>query len=92
MMFSGIDSRWVPRAQVSVRVAGRSGNANQPSTPAVMDWAQRSFDITGSRPGGTLTAISASIRASCSGEGLSVRGKVSIATRSAKPAALIASR
>ena len=53
MMFSGIDSRWVPRAQVSVRFAGRSGKAIQPSTPAVMAWTQRSFGIAGSRPGGT---------------------------------------
>ena len=51
MMFSGIDSRCVPRAQVSVRAAGRSGSASQPSTPAVIAWAQRSFGIAGSRPG-----------------------------------------
>jgi catechol 2,3-dioxygenase-like lactoylglutathione lyase family enzyme len=49
---SGIDSRWVPRAQVSTRSAGRSGKANQPSTPAVIAWTQRSCGIDESVPGG----------------------------------------
>ena len=44
-MFSGIDSVCVPRAQVSVRSGGRSGKASQPSTPALIAWAQRSFGI-----------------------------------------------
>ena len=37
MMFSGIDSSWVPRAQVSSSAGGRkSGSAIQPSTPAII--------------------------------------------------------
>ena len=92
MMFSGIDSVCVPRAQVSVRLGGRSGRPSQPSTPALIAWAQRSFGMEGSSPAGTPPAISASVRASWSAEGLSLRGRVSIATRSARPAAWMASR
>ena len=92
MMFSGIDSVCVPRAQVSARPDGRSGRASQPSTPALIAWAQRSFGMVGSRPGGTAPAISASVRASCWADGLSLRGSVSTATRSASPAAAMASR
>ncbi len=65
MMFSAIDSRWVPRAQVSVSAAGRSGSASQPSTPAVSACAQRSFGICGSRPGGAPQASIASVSARC---------------------------
>ena len=43
--------RW---AQVRARLPGRSGNAIQASTPAIMHWAQRSCGITGSTPGGTV--------------------------------------
>jgi len=92
MMFSGIDSRCVPRAQVSVTCCGKSGSATQPSTPAVIACTQRSCGIAGSTPGGTPYAISASVRASCSALGFSLRGKVVTSTRSARPAALIASR
>ena len=53
MMFSGIDSACVPRAQVSVSLGGRSGSASHSSTPAVIACAQRSFGIAGSSPGGT---------------------------------------
>ena len=92
MMFSGIDSVCVPRAQVSVMCFGRSGSASQPSTPAVIDCAQRSLGMAGRRPGGTPGAISASVRASCSAEGLPLRGTLSTNTRSARPAALMAPR
>ncbi len=92
MMFSGIDSVCVPRAQVSVRPAGRSGSASQLSTPALIACAQRSLGMAGSRPAGTAPAISASVRASCSADGFSLRGSVSTATRSARPAAWMASR
>ena len=92
MMFSGIDSVCVPRAQVSVSAGGRSGSASQLSTPALIACAQRSLGMAGSRPGGTAPAISTSVRASCSGEGFSLRGSVSTATRSASPAAWMASR
>ena len=92
MMFSGIDSVCVPRAQVSVSAWGRSGSAIQPSTPALIAWAQRSLGIDGSRPAGTPPAISASVRASWSAEGLFLRGRVSRTTRSARPAAFTASR
>jgi hypothetical protein len=44
-MFSGIDSWCVPRAQVKQQLAGKSGSAIQPSTPAVIACAQRSFGI-----------------------------------------------
>ncbi len=54
MMFSGIDSSWVPRAQVSSSAGGRSGSAIQPSTPAIIACAQRSFGIAPSTPGGTV--------------------------------------
>ncbi len=89
MMFSGIDSVCVPRAQVSVRSFGRSGSANQPSMPALIAWAQRSFFIEGSTPAGTAVAISTSVLASWSDDGLSLRDSVSTATRSASPASLI---
>ena len=92
MMFSGIDSVCVPRAQVSVRPDGRSGSASQPSTPALIAWAQRSLGMVGKRPAGTAPAISASVRASCSADSFSLRGNVSTATRSARPAACMASR
>lgn len=91
-MFSGIDSVCVPRAQVSVSPAGRSGSASQPSTPALIACAQRSLGMVDSRPAGTAPAISASVRASWSADGFSLRGKVSTVTRSARPAALMASR
>lgn len=51
-VFSAIDSRCVPRAQVSNSEGGRSGSPSQPSTPAVSACTQRSFGISGSRPGG----------------------------------------
>ena len=54
MMFSGIDSSCVPRAQVRTRSFGRSGRAIQASTPAIMHCAHRSFGIAGSTPGGTV--------------------------------------
>jgi len=54
MMFSGIDSSWVPRAQVSGSAGGRSGSANQFSTPAIIACAQRSFGMPPSTPGGML--------------------------------------
>jgi hypothetical protein len=69
-----------------------SGSASQPSTPAVIDCAQRSLGMAGSTPGGTPGAISASVRASCSAEGLSLRGRLSTSTRSARPAVSMASR
>ncbi len=92
MMFSGIDSACVPRAQVNVRCCGRSGSASQPSTPAVIACTQRSFGIFDRTPGGTVYAISASVRANCSALGVSLRAKVSTSTRSVSPAAWIASR
>jgi hypothetical protein len=54
MMFSGIDSSCVPRAHVSSKPGGRSGSAIQASTPAIIAWAQRSFGIAPSTPGGTV--------------------------------------
>ena len=89
-MFSGIDSPWVPRAQVSTSPGGRSGSASQPSTPAVSACAQRSFGMRGSSPGGTPQPSIASVSASCSAEGEAARPRVSIATRPARPAASIA--
>ena len=47
--------------------------------------------MVGSTHGGTPYVIIASARASWSAEGLSLRGTVSIATRPARPAALMAS-
>ncbi len=79
----GIDSVCVPRAQVmgeSPRVdrAARTSRRRLRSSPC----AQRSFGIEGSTPGGTALAISASVLASCSAEGLSLRISVSTETRS----------
>ena len=82
-------SRCVPRAQVSVsRPAGRAARASLPRRPSSPAPSAASACV-GSRPGGTPPAISASVRASWSAEGLSLRGSVSTATRSARPAALI---
>jgi len=62
---SAIDSRWVPRAQVRVRLGGRSGSASQVSTPAVSASAQRSFAMRGRRQGGAPQASIASVSARC---------------------------
>ena len=90
-MFSGIDSRWVPRAQVSASPGGRSGSASQPSPPAVSACTQRSRGITGSRPAGAPQASMASAPARCASDGVSLRASVSTVTRPARPAAAIAS-
>ena len=73
-MFSGIDSRCVPRAQVRVRAGGRSGSAIQLSTPAVSACTQRSVVICGSNPGGAPQASIASVSARCACVGVSLRG------------------
>ena len=90
-MFSGIDSRCVPRAQVRVRFGGRSGSANQPSTPAVNACAHRNFGMLGSNPGEAPADSIASVLANWSADGLSRRGRVSIATRASNPATAMAS-
>jgi hypothetical protein len=44
-MFSGIEMRCEPRAQLSVTSFGRSGLSSHDSTPAVIAWIQRSRGI-----------------------------------------------
>ncbi len=91
-MFSAINSRWVPRAQVRVRPGGRSGRASQVSTPAVSACAQRSFAMCGRRPGGAPQASIASVSARCAWVGVSVRDSASTVTRLVRSAAAMASR
>ena len=52
-MFSAIDSRWVPPAQVRVRAGGRSDRASQVSTPAVRACAKRNFAMRARRRAGS---------------------------------------
>ena len=89
-MFSGIDSLWVPRAQVSVSCAGRSGSASHASTPAVSAWAQRSFGIFGSTPGAAPQASIAWVSANWVADGVSPRASVSSVTCADRPAAAMA--
>jgi hypothetical protein len=91
-MFSGICTRWVPRAQVSVTCLGRSGSASHPSTPAVSDWIQRSFSAFGSMPGLARKARSASQRAQCSAGGSLAPFAAITCTSPARPASEMASR
>ena len=62
-MFSGIWTRCVPRAQVSVSAAGRSARASHPSTPAVSVWTQRRRGAPAKVPRGMRHARAASARA-----------------------------
>src|SRR5690349_20884688 len=91
-MFSAIDSRCVPRAQVKVSAGGRSGSASQLSTPAVSACAHRSFGICGSRPAGAPHANIASVSARCAWFGVSLRASASTFTRLLRSAVAIASR
>src|SRR5689334_9389163 len=85
-MFSGIWTRWVPRADVSVRLAGRSGSPSQPSIPAVSAWIQLSAGIRESTPGPERYASIASARPSWSGDGVSAGGTCTSSTRRSSPA------
>ena len=80
-MFSGIWTRWVPRAQVSVSADGRSARASHPSTPAVSVCTQRSRGAAANAPRGMRHASAPSARARRAGSGVSPTLTLASSTR-----------
>jgi hypothetical protein len=79
-MFSGIETRWVPRAHMSGISGGRSADASQPSTPPVSDWIHLSRGARRGSPAGGRHDSSPSARASTSSGGFSRGGTATNST------------